>query len=466
MAGKRDKPEEIVAKLRQVEVLQGQGMSVAEAVRQIGVTQQTYYRWRRLYGGMGREQLKRLKELEKENQRLRRAVSDLTLDKLILTEARGETTEPFAPPSMHRPRAAGHRRLGTPRLPHAGPASLHPAPGPARPSGRGSPHRGHHRAGEGPRPLDGTCLRRETHDHRPAEQRRLACEPQAGGALGRQANACVRREAHPAARRAEGPEQAAEEGLRLWLNDGSCIRLRPERPNHVSLAAMPARLPGGGSCDFVQDRTHDGRVFRTLDIIDEFAKEALMIRVDRKLNSVDVVDALADLFILRGPPGLRPLRQRPRIRRREGQDLDLGRLGAKTAFIEPGSPWENGYVRASTPASATSCWIGEIFFSSARPRSSSSGGAVHYNTVRPHSALGYRPPAPGGHRPVDREARHALTIRTGPLGGGSPAATSRSTGTLKRRSTAELEPRPPLRRLPCWFLAAAVQGNQVQASAP
>ena len=87
MAGKRDKPEEIVVKLRQVEVLQGQGMSIADAVRQIGVTQQTYYRWRKLYGGMGREQLKRLKELETENQRLRRAVSDLTLDKLILTEA-------------------------------------------------------------------------------------------------------------------------------------------------------------------------------------------------------------------------------------------------------------------------------------------------------------------------------------------------------------------------------------------
>ena len=87
MAGKREKPEEIVSKLRQVEVLQGQGMSVADAVRQIGVTQNTYYRWRKLYGGMGRGQLKRLKELEKENQRLRRAVSDLTLDKLILTEA-------------------------------------------------------------------------------------------------------------------------------------------------------------------------------------------------------------------------------------------------------------------------------------------------------------------------------------------------------------------------------------------
>ena len=87
MAGKRDKPEEIVLKLRQVEVLQGQGRSIAEAVRQIGVTQPTYYRWRKDYGGMSRDQLKRLKELETENTRLRRAVSDLTLDKMILTEA-------------------------------------------------------------------------------------------------------------------------------------------------------------------------------------------------------------------------------------------------------------------------------------------------------------------------------------------------------------------------------------------
>ena len=87
MAKKRFKPEEIVAKLRQVEVLQGQGSSVADAVRQIGVTEVTYYRWRREYGGMKTDQFRRLKELEKENLRLRRAVSDLTLDKLILAEA-------------------------------------------------------------------------------------------------------------------------------------------------------------------------------------------------------------------------------------------------------------------------------------------------------------------------------------------------------------------------------------------
>ena len=87
MANKRPKPEEIVSKLRQVEVLMGQGMSRLDAIRQIGVVEQTYYRWRKKYGGMGVDQLKELKRLQKENERLRRAVSDLTLDKLILTEA-------------------------------------------------------------------------------------------------------------------------------------------------------------------------------------------------------------------------------------------------------------------------------------------------------------------------------------------------------------------------------------------
>lgn len=87
MAGNREKPEEIVSKLRQVEDLQGQGMTIADAARQLGGSEQTYYRWCRLYGGIGRDQLKRLKELEKDNQRLRRAVSDLMPDKFILSEA-------------------------------------------------------------------------------------------------------------------------------------------------------------------------------------------------------------------------------------------------------------------------------------------------------------------------------------------------------------------------------------------
>lgn len=87
MANRHHKPEEIVAKLRQVEVLVGQGMDRVDAIREIRVTEQTYYRWRKKYGGMGTDQLRELKRLQKENERLRRAVSDLTLDKLILTEA-------------------------------------------------------------------------------------------------------------------------------------------------------------------------------------------------------------------------------------------------------------------------------------------------------------------------------------------------------------------------------------------
>ena len=87
MSNKRPKPEEIVPNLRQVEVLMGQGMSRLDAIRQIGVVEQTYYRWRKQYGGMGVDQLKELKRLQKKNDRLRRAVSDLTLDKLILKEA-------------------------------------------------------------------------------------------------------------------------------------------------------------------------------------------------------------------------------------------------------------------------------------------------------------------------------------------------------------------------------------------
>lgn len=141
------------------------------------------------------------------------------------------------------------------------------------------------------------------------------------------------------------PQKQAKKG-RLWLNDGSCVRLRPERPNHV------------WSYDFVQDRTHDGRIFRTLNIIDEFTKEALAIRVNRKLNSTDVVDALTDLFILRGPPEF--IRSElpevaPSVRATAGDGAEfiakkvrawIGAVGAKTAFIEPGSPWENGYCES------------------------------------------------------------------------------------------------------------------------
>ena len=101
MSRKRHKPEEIVTKLRQVDVLVSQGQGIVDAIRQIGVSEVTYYRWRQEFGGLKTDQVKRLKDLETENNRLRRAVSDLTLDKLILQEAARETSKPRAPPSLH-----------------------------------------------------------------------------------------------------------------------------------------------------------------------------------------------------------------------------------------------------------------------------------------------------------------------------------------------------------------------------
>ena len=182
--------------------------------------------------------------------------------------------------------------------------------------------------------------------------------------------------------------QKQKKRSRLWLNDGSCVRLRPERPHHV------------WSYDFVQDRTHDGQAYRILNIIDEFTKEALMIRVDRKLNSTDVVDALTDLFILRGPPEFIRSDNGPEFVATKVRDW-IEAVGAKTAFIEPGSPWENGYCESCNARFRNELLDGEIFYTLREAQILIERWRRHYNTVRPHSALGYRPPAPESIVPVD-----------------------------------------------------------------
>jgi putative transposase len=168
---------------------------------------------------------------------------------------------------------------------------------------------------------------------------------------------------------------------RLWLNDGSCIRLRPERPNHV------------WAYDFVEDRTRDGRKFRMLCVVDEFTRECLAIRVARKLGAADVIDVLADLFIARGVP--------THIRSDNGAEFTattvkgwITGIGAKTAYIEPGSPWENGYVEGFNGKLRDELLACEIFNTLAEAQVLIERWRKYYNTARPHSALGYRPPAP------------------------------------------------------------------------
>ena len=168
---------------------------------------------------------------------------------------------------------------------------------------------------------------------------------------------------------------------RLWLDDGSCVRLRPERPNHV------------WSYDFVEARTHDGRKFRMLNLIDEFTRECLAIRVDRKLRSTDVIDLLSDLFILRGVPDHIRSDNGPEFVAKAVRDW-IAAVGARTACIEPGSPWENGYCESFNAKPRDELLNGEIFYSLAEAKIVIEGWRRHYNTKRPHSSLGYRPPAP------------------------------------------------------------------------
>lgn len=168
---------------------------------------------------------------------------------------------------------------------------------------------------------------------------------------------------------------------RLWFNDGSCVRLRASYPRHV------------WSYDFVHHRTDDGRVFRTLNLIDEFTRECLAIRVKRKLNSNDVIDVLTDQFILRGVPMF--------IRSDNGPEFIaeavrkwISDVGAKTAYITPGSPWENGYVESFNARLRDDLLNGEIFYTLKEAQIIIEGWRHHYNHIRPHSSLAYRPPAP------------------------------------------------------------------------
>ena len=176
------------------------------------------------------------------------------------------------------------------------------------------------------------------------------------------------------------PHKQKKKG-RLWMNDGSCVRLRAERPNHV------------WSYDFMHDRTHDRRAYRILNIIDEYTREALMIRVDRKLNSTDVVDALTDLFILRGAPEYIRSDNGPEFIAKKVRNW-ITAVGSKTAYIEPVSPWENGYCESFNARFRDELLNGEIFYSLREAQILIERWRHHYNTVRPHSALGYRPPAP------------------------------------------------------------------------
>lgn len=181
------------------------------------------------------------------------------------------------------------------------------------------------------------------------------------------------------------PQRQPKRG-RLWLNDGSCVRLRPAHPHHV------------WSYDFMHDRTREGRPLRLLTIVDEYSRECLAIDVDRKLTSEDVLERLTQLFVMHGVPGYLRSDNGPEFTAKRVREW-LGHLGVKTLFIEPGSPWENGYNESFNGKLRDELLNGELFDTLLEARVLVERWRRHYNTVRPHSALGYRPPAPEAIQP-------------------------------------------------------------------
>jgi putative transposase len=187
------------------------------------------------------------------------------------------------------------------------------------------------------------------------------------------------------------PKRQPKRG-RLWLNDGSCVRLRPMWRNHV------------WSYNFVMIRTTDGRPVRILVIIDEYTRECLKMVTARRLSSRDVLEALWDLFLERGllPEHIRS-DNGPEFAARAVREW-LGNVGVKTLFIEPGSPWENGYVESFNGKMRDELLNREVFTTLLEAKVLVERWRREYNQVKPHSSLGYRPPAPEAIMPLEKES--------------------------------------------------------------
>jgi len=174
---------------------------------------------------------------------------------------------------------------------------------------------------------------------------------------------------------------------RLWLHDGSCVRLRPQHRNHV------------WAYDFVAARTYDGRPLRLLTVVDEYTRECLAIEVARSQRAEDVIFRLTELFVRQGPPAYLRSDNGPEFTAKVIRQW-LTRLGVGTLFIEPGSPWENGYNESFNGKLRDELLNGEIFYMIREAQVIIEGWRQQYNHIRPHSSLGYKPPAPEARTPV------------------------------------------------------------------
>ncbi|WP_423816152.1 IS3 family transposase [Rhodocaloribacter litoris] len=331
MKKKNHTPEQIITKLRKVEALTAQGATVAEATRQIGVAEQTVYRWKKHYGQMDHSQAKRLKELQKENARLKKLLAEKDLD---------------AEPGVSERRAC--KVLGQSRSTQ-GYASKKPE-------------------------KDRTRTKRM---HQLAEDNPRAGYRMITGLLRREGWRINRKRVHRLWKRSglQVPKKQRKR-RRLGTSGNGCVRLKAQYPGHV------------WSVDFLFDTTEDGRQLKFMPVLDEYTRECLVIDVSRSVTSERVIRELTRLFQEHSPPGNLRSDNGPEFIA-EALKHFLADQEVETRYIEPGAPWQNGYVESFNATFRDELLDRELFSTLLEAKVLSEQYRRRYNQYRPHSSLDY-----------------------------------------------------------------------------
>ncbi|MCW8136012.1 MAG: IS3 family transposase [Planctomycetota bacterium] len=361
MKRKRHTPDQVIALLRDAEADLAAGLNVEQVCKKLGVSQQTYFRWKSQYGGAKAASMKRLKELEAENKRLKKAVADLTLEKQILKEgARGKLLTP-----ARRRSAVKHvqRTLGTSERFSC--STVHQA----RSTQRYEPQKRSQVEALVQRMLE------LSGKHPRYGYRRI------WSLLRREGFAVNRKRVHRLWR-LNGLKVPQRRKKKRALGQGSngCATKRAEHRNHT------------WAWDFIHDRTSNGRSLKWISVVDEFTREFLVLEVGRSQKATDVIEAISEAMKRQGAPR--------HIRSDNGPEFIakalrkwLSRAKVETLYVEPGSPWQNGYAESFHAKLRDELLEQEMFGSVEEAKLLSRRWSWEYNHQRPHSALGYRTPA-------------------------------------------------------------------------
>jgi putative transposase len=385
MKRRRHTPEQIVRKLREADRLLAEGREVPEVAKALEVSEATYHRWRAQYGGLKADDVRRLKELEVENARLKRIVADRSCGSRRSRSWGGETGEPA--PAGAAPSSTCSRCSASPSGGRASWSGSTAPPNATSPWSRIAP---------------GRCVNNSA----------SSAGPTRAGATGAHAQL-----------RAAGWTVNRKAVQRLWREEGLRVPPRRHKRQRLGSSTMPAaRLAAEHpdhvwALDYQFDQTEDGRILKQLNVVDEHTREALAITVERRLDA-DATVAVLDRLVA----GRQTV---PRfIRCDNGPELTANALRdwcrfnrAGISYTEPGSPWQNPYAESFGGRLRDELLAGEAFSALLEARVLVEDWRIEYNTVRPHSALGYRtqPSTPEPGPPTNPHSHSGLANDRGPV---------------------------------------------------